>query len=140
MTLVAADAEVALPPTRTHSGELNVRSPAGLRWQPSFSGWLTGSGPACASAGVARRRAAATSSARTSIHPGEGVLQRVEHEVATRLLELLARVVAGGDAERQAVRAVRRIEVLGCVPDHERSLRVDLLAEQHLAALERLLR
>src|SRR5437868_6438509 len=112
MTFVASVADVALPPTRTHSGELNVRRPAGLRWQPSLSGWLTGSSPASAAAGVTRRRAMATSSARTSIHPRERVLQRVEHHVGAGLLELLARVVAGGDAERQAIRAMGGIEVL----------------------------
>src|SRR4051812_31935596 len=140
MALVAAVAEVAFPPTRTHSGELNVRRPAGLRWQPSCSGWLTGSGPASAAAGLVSSSAAATSAMRISIHSGEGVPERVEHHVRARLLELLARVVPGGDAERHAAGAVRRVEVLGGVADHERPLRVDRMAQEHLAALERLLR
>src|SRR3954464_10664418 len=140
MTLVAAVADVALPPTRTHSGELKVRSPAGLRWQPSVSGWFTGSGPASATAGLVSSRAAATSTTRTSVHPGEGVPERVEHHVGARLLELLARVVPGGDAEGHAAGSVRRVEVLGRVADHERLLRVERVPEQHLAALERLLR
>src|SRR3954454_15383932 len=139
MTFVAAAADVALPPTRTHSGELKVRRPAGLRWQPSCSGWLTGSGPARAAAGLVSSSAAATSATRISIHSGEGVPERVEHDVRARLLDLLARVVPGGDAERHAAGAVCRVEVLGSVADHERPLRVDRLAQQHLAALERLL-
>src|SRR4051794_31563665 len=140
MTLVAALAEVALPPTRTHSGELKVRRPAGLRWQPAVSGWVTGAGAAGAAAGLASSSAAATSAARTSVHSGEGIPERVEHHVGGRLLELLARVVPGGHAERHAAGAVRRVEVLGGVADHERLLRVDRVAQEHLAALERLLR
>src|SRR5436190_16163867 len=101
MTFVASVADVALPPTRTHSGELNVSRPAGLRWQPSASGCLTGSGPASAAAGLAARRATATISARTlrpsSVHSRERVLERVEHHVRARLFQLLAGVVAGRD-------------------------------------------
>src|SRR4051794_24950816 len=35
-----------LPSTHTHSGDVKVSSPAGLRWQPSRTGFWTGSGPA----------------------------------------------------------------------------------------------
>src|SRR5947208_7171843 len=105
MTLVASVADVALPPTRTHSGELKVRRPAGLRWQPSVSGWFTGSGPASAAAGLASSSAAATSTARISVHSGEGIPERVEHHVRTGLVELLARVVPGGDPERHTAGA-----------------------------------